>query len=58
MSILTFEANIDRIQWRFKLRRAKYRFLKARLNMLYIYLYIYGIYIASLQGNYSEALPA
>ena len=24
----------------------------------YVYLSIYGIYIAPLQGNYSEALPA
>jgi len=24
----------------------------------FIYLYTYGIYIAPLQGNYSEALPA
>ena len=28
------------------------------VNVFYIYLSIYGIYIAPLQGNYSEALPA
>ena len=28
------------------------------LQYLSIYLSIYGIYIAPLQGNYSEALPA
>jgi len=27
-------------------------------HMIYVYLSIYGIYIAPLQGNYSEALPA
>jgi len=28
------------------------------VDELHVYLSIYGIYIALLQGNYSEALPA